>query len=122
MHPIYMDACMRGPVVSVELKQAWCMPTPHSSHLNVAGRWLPPPCPSACAPSRQRTQAARLLPLAIEQGVSFVPGVAFFATSPMHHALRLSFVTEPAERIAQGVVTLAQVVRRALATQSGQAQ
>jgi DNA-binding transcriptional MocR family regulator len=54
--------------------------------------------------------------------VSFVPGVAFFAASPMHHALRLSFVTEPAERIAQGVATLAQVVRRALATQSGQAQ
>jgi alanine-alpha-ketoisovalerate/valine-pyruvate aminotransferase len=40
----------------------------------------------------------------------------------MHHALRLSFVTESAERIAQGVATLAQVVRRALATQSGQAQ
>jgi DNA-binding transcriptional MocR family regulator len=54
--------------------------------------------------------------------VSFVPGVAFFAASPMHHALRLSFVTEPAERIAQGVATLAQVVRSALATQSGQAQ
>ena len=70
----------------------------------------------------RQIDAARLLPLAIEQGVSFVPGVAFFATSPMHHALRLSFVTEPAERIAQGVATLAQLVRRALANQSGQAQ
>jgi len=65
---------------------------------------------------------AAMLPLAIKRGVSFVPGVAFFAGSPMHHSIRLSFVTEPAERIAQGVAALAQVVRRSLATQSGQAQ
>jgi 2-aminoadipate transaminase len=59
--------------------------------------------------------AATLLPLAIEQGVSFVPGVAFFAGGSMHHSIRLSFVTEPAERIVQGVAALAQVIRRALA-------
>ena len=66
--------------------------------------------------------AATLLPQAIEQGVSFVPGVAFFAARPMHHSIRLSFVTESADRIVQGVAALAQVIRRALATQSGQAQ
>ena len=59
--------------------------------------------------------AATLFPLAIEQGVSFVPGVAFFAGGPMHHSVRLSFVTEPAERIVQGVAALAQVIRSALA-------
>ena len=65
---------------------------------------------------------AALLPQAIAQGVSFLPGAAFFADKPSHHALRLSFVTEPPERIAQGVATLAQAVRSALVAQSGQAQ
>ena len=65
---------------------------------------------------------AALLPLAIEHGVSYLPGASFFADRPMHHAIRLSFVTEPPDRIAQGVAALAQVVRRALATQNGQAQ
>jgi 2-aminoadipate transaminase len=65
---------------------------------------------------------AALLPQAIAQGVSFLPGAAFFADKPSHHALRLSFVTESPERIAQGVATLAQAVRSALVAQSGQAQ
>jgi 2-aminoadipate transaminase len=65
---------------------------------------------------------AALLPQAIEQGVSFLPGAAFYAGKPVHHALRLSFVTEPPERIAQGVATLARTVRSALPAQSGQAQ
>jgi len=65
---------------------------------------------------------AALLPRAIEQGVSFLPGAAFFASMPVHHALRLSFVTESPERIAQGVATLARTVRSTLVAQSGQAQ
>ena len=66
--------------------------------------------------------AAALLAHAIEQGVSFLPGAAFFAGKPLHHTLRLSFATEPPERIAQGVATLARVVRHALAAHRGQAQ
>jgi 2-aminoadipate transaminase len=65
---------------------------------------------------------AGLLPQAIAQGVSFLPGATFFAGKPSHHALRLSFVTEPPERIAQGVATLARIVRSAPPAQSGQAQ
>jgi 2-aminoadipate transaminase len=65
---------------------------------------------------------AALLPRAIEHGVSFLPGAAFFASKPAHRALRLSFVTEPPERIARGVATLARIVRSALVAQSGQAQ
>lgn len=55
--------------------------------------------------------AAKLLPVAVERGVSFVPGAAFYAGSPVRHSMRLSFVTEPVERIAQGVSCLAEVVR-----------
>ena len=69
-----------------------------------------------------QVDTAALLPRAIEQGLSFLPGAAFFAGKPVQHALRLSFVTEPPERIAQGVATLARTVRSALLAQSGQAQ
>ncbi len=66
--------------------------------------------------------SAALLPRAIKQGVSFLPGAAFFAGKPVHHALRLSFVTEPPDQIAKGVATLARIVRSAPPAQSGQAQ
>jgi 2-aminoadipate transaminase len=69
-----------------------------------------------------QVDTAALLPQAIEQGVSFLPGAAFFAGKPIHQALRLSFVTEPPERIAQGVAALAKLMRSAPGAQSGQAQ
>jgi 2-aminoadipate transaminase len=56
-----------------------------------------------------------MLPLAIEQGVSYLPGAAFFARRPIRNAIRLSFVTETPERIEQGVAALTKVVRRSLA-------
>jgi 2-aminoadipate transaminase len=62
--------------------------------------------------------AGKLLPVAVERGVSFVPGAAFFAGDPMHHAMRLSFATESAERIAQGVTSLAGIVRQAAEAQN----
>jgi 2-aminoadipate transaminase len=66
--------------------------------------------------------SAALLPRAIEQGVSFLPGAVFFAGKPVHHAQRQSFVTEPPDQIAKGVATLARIVRTAPPAQSGQAQ
>jgi 2-aminoadipate transaminase len=56
---------------------------------------------------------ARLLPAAVERGVSFVPGSAFHCTPGGEDSLRLSFVTETAERIEQGVATLAGLLRSA---------
>lgn len=56
---------------------------------------------------------AKLLPLAVERGVSFVPGVAFYAAQPVCNAMRLSFVTESAEGISQGVASLADSIRQA---------
>lgn len=56
---------------------------------------------------------ARLLPIAAERGVSFVPGSAFHCTPGGASALRLSFVTETPERIEEGIATLADVLRSA---------
>lgn len=54
--------------------------------------------------------AMKLLPRAVEHGVAFVPGVAFFAGGARPNTLRLSFVTVDAERIEQGVAALAKAL------------
>ncbi len=61
---------------------------------------------------------AKLLPLAVERGVSFVPGAAFYAADPLCNAMRLSFVTESAGRIMQGVASLADSIRQAAQAQN----
>jgi 2-aminoadipate transaminase len=57
------------------------------------------------------TDAAALLPKAVELGVAFVPGAAFFASEPKHNTLRLSFVTLSPADVARGVAMLAQALR-----------
>jgi DNA-binding transcriptional MocR family regulator len=48
--------------------------------------------------------------LAIERGVQFLPGSAFFFRSPLHNSLRLSFAAEPEERIEEGIAILGGLV------------
>lgn len=55
--------------------------------------------------------AIELLPHAVDKGVAFVPGAAFYAGQADARALRLSFVTATAEQIRSGVEILAQVIR-----------
>lgn len=55
--------------------------------------------------------AIALLPKAVERGVAFVPGSAFFAERPRLNTLRLSFVTVPPEEIERGIALLAQAMR-----------
>ena len=55
--------------------------------------------------------AIDLLPHAVDKGVAFVPGSAFYAGTADPRALRLSFVTPTAEQIRVGVEVLAQVIR-----------
>lgn len=57
--------------------------------------------------------ALAMLPQAVEQGVAYVPGGAFFADNSMRNVMRLSFVTVPTEQIDQGIATLARVLREA---------
>ncbi len=56
--------------------------------------------------------ATRLLPYAIEQGVVYVPGKAFYADPAQAdlHAMRMSFATMNETQIAQGIARLGQAL------------
>ena len=60
--------------------------------------------------------AVALLPEAVERGVAFVPGAAFYADHGDARTLRLSFVTASVEQINIGVKALAEAIRSTLAT------
>ncbi|HXG47548.1 MAG TPA: PLP-dependent aminotransferase family protein [Methylomirabilota bacterium] len=55
--------------------------------------------------------AFALLGRAIEHGVAFVPGAAFYADAPRRNTLRLSFVTVAPDQIERGITLLAQAMR-----------
>lgn len=50
---------------------------------------------------------AALLPAAVEAGVAYVPGWPFFAQDADHSTMRLSYVTNPPDVIAEGLRRLA---------------
>jgi 2-aminoadipate transaminase len=52
--------------------------------------------------------------MAVQAGVAYVPGAAFYAHAPRHDTLRLSFVTVAPALIERGVAALAGVLRAAL--------
>lgn len=58
--------------------------------------------------------AAALLPKAMERGVSFTPGDAFFIDNGGERSLRLSFSAVPARRIDEGARRLAQAIRETM--------
>jgi 2-aminoadipate transaminase len=55
--------------------------------------------------------AVELLPVAVDNGVAFVPGAPFFAGEADPRCLRLSFVTATPEQIEAGTAALAQAIR-----------
>ena len=57
--------------------------------------------------------ATALLPAAVERGMAYVPGAAFYADHPQHNTLRLSFVTVPPAQITRGVEMLAATLKHA---------
>src|SRR3990167_980509 len=59
----------------------------------------------------EQMDAMALLPQAVERGMAFVPGAAFYADHPRRNTLRLSFVTVPAPRIDEGIAALAQTLK-----------
>ena len=61
--------------------------------------------------------ALALLPRAVEAGVAYVPGAAFYADHPDTRTLRLSFVTLSPADIADAVQRLGNVVKAHLAAQ-----
>ena len=61
--------------------------------------------------------AMALLPKAVEAGVAYVPGAAFFANDPDVRTMRLSFVTLSPADIADAVQRLGNVIKAHLASQ-----
>jgi DNA-binding transcriptional MocR family regulator len=57
--------------------------------------------------------AAALLPAALERGVAFTPGAAFFVDGAGQQTLRLAFSAVAAARIDEGVRRLAEVIKAA---------
>ncbi len=55
--------------------------------------------------------AVALLPKAVDAGVAFVPGAAFYADSADPRTLRLSFVTATVDQINTGIAALAAAIR-----------
>ena len=55
--------------------------------------------------------AVALLPKAVDKGVAFVPGAAFYADNADPRTLRLSFVTASVEQINTGIAVLAAAIR-----------
>ena len=60
--------------------------------------------------------AMALLPRAVEAGVAFVPGAAFYSGVPRRNTLRLSFVTVEPRRIEAGIEALGGVLSEAIGT------
>jgi len=63
----------------------------------------------------QGLDAMALLPQAVDAGIAFVPGAAFYAHQADARTMRLSFVTLTPDLIAEGVATLGRVLHGALA-------
>ena len=59
-------------------------------------------------------KAVPLLEKAVEKGVAFVPGSAFYAESADESTLRLSFVTATVDQINTGMTALAAAIRESL--------
>jgi len=58
--------------------------------------------------------AMALLDTAVEAGIAYVPGAAFFAQQPDKRSMRLSFVTLTPDLIREGVAVLGRVLREQL--------
>jgi len=63
----------------------------------------------------QGLDATELLPKAVQRGVAFVPGEAFFAGEADNRCMRLSFVTASVQQIDSGIAALAAAIREQLA-------
>ena len=55
--------------------------------------------------------ATAMLPKAVQRGMAYVPGAAFFADHARANTLRLSFVTVSPAQIEQGIAMLAQAIK-----------
>ena len=60
----------------------------------------------------EAVRTAELFPLAIAEGVAFVPGESFYSTGGVTNTLRLNFTNSSPEQITEGVTRLARAYTR----------
>jgi 2-aminoadipate transaminase len=115
VHEVIRDGFLREHVPTIRARyraQRDAMRAAMEQHLPPGCRWnVPAGGMFFWVELPQDIDAMALLPRAVERGVAFVPGAAFYAGAPRANTLRLSFVTVPPERIEQGIALLGQALR-----------
>jgi len=115
VHEVIRDGFLREHVPTIRARykaQRDAMRVAMERHLPAGCRWnVPVGGMFFWVELPEGVDAMALLPHAVERGMAFVPGAAFYADHPKKNTLRLSFVTVPAERIEQGIVALAQTLK-----------
>ena len=120
VHEVVKDGFLRQHVPAIRARykaQRDAMRSALEQHLPAGCRWTVPAggmffwveLPPAL-------DAAALLPKAVDAGVAYVPGAAFFAGDARANTLCLSFVTVAPARIEQGVTALGRVLAEALSS------
>lgn len=114
VHEIIRDGFLRRHVPSVRSRykvQRDAMAEALRRHLPAGCHWsLPVGGMFFWVELPEGTDAVALLPRAVELGMAFVPGAAFYADKPRLNTVRLSFVTATPEQIERAVALLAQAL------------
>lgn len=86
-----------------------------TQHLPEGSEWVAPSGGMFCwVRLPEGCDAVALLPEAVEAGVAFVPGAAFYAHAPDPRTIRLSFVTLTPDELHTAVAILGAVLKRHL--------
>jgi 2-aminoadipate transaminase len=121
VHQVVKDGFLAQHIPTIRARyraQRDAMAAALAQHLPAGSEWTAPEggmffwvrLPAGC-------DAMALLPKAVEAGVAYVPGAAFYADEPDVRTMRLSFVTLAPADIAQAVERLGRVLAVHLGTQ-----
>jgi 2-aminoadipate transaminase len=122
VHQVIRDGFLAQHVPTIRTRyraQRDAMAAALARHLPAGSEWLAPSggmffwvrLPEGC-------DAMALLPKAVEAGVAYVPGAAFYAENPDARTLRLSFVTLAPADIAEAVERLGRVLQQHMSEQA----
>jgi 2-aminoadipate transaminase len=115
VHEVIKDGFLREHVPTVRARykaQRDAMRAALEHHLPTGCRWnVPAGGMFFWLELPENVDALALLPKAVERGVAFVPGAAFFADHAKANTLRLSFVTVPPATIERGIELLASALK-----------
>jgi 2-aminoadipate transaminase len=115
VHEVIKDGFLRDHVPTVRARykaQRDAMRAALEHHLPAGCRWnVPAGGMFFWLELPEGVDALALLPKAVERGVAFVPGAAFYADHAKANTLRLSFVTVPPAEIERGIALLAAALK-----------